>query len=80
MNMSDLTKEQIFELPDLSKPVCSYEGFGFLPPSLSSDFVPRRTTGKETLTEIIVADIGDEVAKLTCLIVRSETAFDLMIY
>jgi cleavage and polyadenylation specificity factor subunit 1 len=56
-------------LPDLSNPVCSFEGFGFLPPTLSSDFIPRRTTGKEVLTEIIVADIGDEIAKSTHLIV-----------
>jgi cleavage and polyadenylation specificity factor subunit 1 len=54
--------------------VCSFEGFGFLPPTLSSDFVPRRTTGKETLTEILVADIGDEIAKSTYLIVSN---FDL---
>jgi cleavage and polyadenylation specificity factor subunit 1 len=60
---------QIFQLPNLSEPVCSFEGFGFLPPVLSSGFVPRRTTGKETLMEIIVADIGDEVEKSTYLIV-----------
>lgn len=57
----------------------SAEGFGFLPPTLSSDFIPRRTTGKETLTEIIVADIGDEITKSTYLVVRTKND-DLVLY
>ncbi|KIW07498.1 uncharacterized protein PV09_01463 [Verruconis gallopava] len=70
---------RIFELPDLSTAACSFEGFGFLPPTLSSDFVQRRTAGKEALTEIIVADIGDEISKSTYLVARTKND-DLVLY
>lgn len=56
----------------------SAEGLGFLPPTLTDDFIPRRSTGKEMLTEITVADVGDETAKSLYLIV-SEHSYSLIL-
>ncbi len=62
---------QIFELPNLSKAVYVAEGLGFLPPVISTDHIPRRSTARETLTEILVADIGDTTATSPYLFVSS---------
>lgn len=40
-----------------------------LPPVLSSDNSPRRAAGKETLTEVLFADLGDSTATSPYLIV-----------
>ena len=61
---------QVFELPNLEKPIYAADGLALLPPTLG-DVIPRRQTGKEILTEIMVADIGDEISKSMCLIVSA---------
>lgn len=40
-----------------------------MPPVLSSDYAARRSAARETLTEMLVADLGDEISKLPYLIV-----------
>jgi len=60
---------QIFRLPNLQKPVYVADGLGFLPPFLSTDFTVRRSSAKETLTEILVAELGDSTHKAPYLIV-----------
>lgn len=60
---------QIFELPDLSKPIYVAASLGFLPPTLTADFTPRRSSSKATLTEILVAELGDSTFKSPYLIV-----------
>ncbi|CAG8956883.1 hypothetical protein HYFRA_00012338 [Hymenoscyphus fraxineus] len=69
----------IYALPDLSKPVYVAEGLCFVPPVLSADYAARRSAARETLTEIIVADLGDSISKSPYLIVRP-SADDLTIY
>ncbi len=60
---------QVYRLPNLRKPVYVAEGFSFLPPFLSKDFTVRRSTAREKLTELLVADIGDMTNKSPYLIV-----------
>ena len=61
---------QIFELPNLEKAVYEAPSLSVLSPVLSTESAPRRAAGRETLTELLFADIGDEVAKTPYLIVR----------
>ncbi len=60
---------QIYALPDLSKAVYVAEGLCFVPPVLSADYAARRSAARETLTEILVADLGDEISTSPYLIV-----------
>lgn len=61
--------QKIYALPDLSNAVYVAEGLCFVPPVLSADYAARRSAARETLTEIVVADLGDAVAKSPYLIV-----------
>ncbi|KAG9684080.1 protein CFT1, partial [Aureobasidium melanogenum] len=69
----------VFELPNLEQPVYEAPSLSVLSPVLSNESAPRRNVGKETLTELIFADLGDATAKLPYLILRS-SADDLIIY
>lgn len=69
---------QIYGLPDLEKPLYVAEGLSSIPPLLSPEFVVRRAAAKETLTEIMVANLGDESQKSPYLIVSSSA--DLVVY
>jgi cleavage and polyadenylation specificity factor subunit 1 len=53
----------------LETAVYASDGLAFVLPTLTQDVVPRRNAIKEDLTEIIVADIGDETSKSLHLIV-----------
>ena len=61
---------QIFELPNLENAVYEAPSLSVLSPVLTTESAPRRAAGRETLTELLFADIGDEVAKTPYLIVR----------
>lgn len=69
----------IYALPDLSKPICVVEGLPFVPPVLSAGYSARRGSAKETITEILVANIGDLTSSSPYLIVRHSND-DLTIY
>ncbi|KAG9230765.1 CPSF A subunit region-domain-containing protein [Amylocarpus encephaloides] len=69
----------IYALPDLTKAVYVAEGLCFVPPVLSADYAARRSAARQTLTEIIVADLGDTVAQSPYLILRP-SGDDLTIY
>ncbi|EPE24656.1 hypothetical protein GLAREA_08509 [Glarea lozoyensis ATCC 20868] len=69
----------IYALPDLSKALYVAEGLCFVPPVLSADYAARRSAARETLIEIIVADLGDSVSKSPYLILRPSSD-DLTIY
>ncbi|KAH7391412.1 CPSF A subunit region-domain-containing protein [Cadophora sp. MPI-SDFR-AT-0126] len=69
----------IYSLPNLSKAVYVAEGLCFVPPVLSADYAARRSAARETITELIVADLGDEISKSPYLILRPSTD-DLTIY
>ncbi|KAL8822748.1 MAG: hypothetical protein Q9191_006522 [Dirinaria sp. TL-2023a] len=69
---SALIAAQIYRLPNLKKPIYVAEGLSFLPPFLSKDFTVRRSTAREKLTELLVADLGDVTMKSPYLILRSE--------
>ncbi|KAK7718376.1 mRNA cleavage and polyadenylation factor subunit [Diaporthe eres] len=70
---------QIYALPDLSAPVYSTEGLCYIPPILTPEWVVRRGAAKETVTEILVADLGDTTSKTPHLILRHAND-DLTIY
>lgn len=69
---------QVFALPDLSKPVYVAEGLSSIPPFLSPKFVGRRGATRESLAELVVADIGDAVDKTPYLIVRKLISFHVI--
>ncbi|MCJ1464049.1 mRNA cleavage and polyadenylation factor subunit [Pseudocyphellaria aurata] len=70
---------QIFRLPNLKKGVYIADGLSFLPPFLSTEFTVRRSTARENLKEILIAELGDATHKSPYLILRS-TNDDLTIY
>ncbi|KAK4987238.1 mRNA cleavage and polyadenylation factor subunit [Elasticomyces elasticus] len=72
-------EEKIFGLPDLSTPVQVFSTLSSLPPVVSADYVPRRAQPRETLIEILVADLGDASLKSPYMILRSATD-DLVFY
>lgn len=56
-------------MSDMSKPSYVAEGLAFLPPFLTSEYYPRRSMSKASITEILAADIGDSTARSPHLIV-----------
>ncbi|KAI1001125.1 Protein cft1 [Podosphaera aphanis] len=69
----------IYALPNLSEAVYVAEGLCFVPPILSSDYTIRRAAAKDTIIEILVADLGDEIARCPYLILRSSND-DITLY
>ncbi|KAI1497048.1 CPSF A subunit region-domain-containing protein [Biscogniauxia marginata] len=69
----------VYSLSDLSTPIYVAEGLSFAPPILSVDFVARRGTARETLKEILVADLGDRTSSQPYLIARNSND-DVIIY
>ncbi|KAK3383050.1 CPSF A subunit region-domain-containing protein [Lasiosphaeria ovina] len=69
----------IYRLPDLSKPIYVAEGLSYIPPGLSADYAARKGTNKETVAEILVADLGDTTHSSPYLILRHANN-DLTIY
>jgi len=59
----------IFAMSEMEKPCYVAEALGFLPPSLTVDYVPRRSAARATITEILAADLGDATTKSPHLIV-----------
>ncbi|KAI9866633.1 MAG: mRNA cleavage and polyadenylation factor subunit [Trichoglossum hirsutum] len=70
---------KIYNLPHLTAPFYVADTLSLLPPILSADYTVKRPLARETLTEILVADLGDAVAKSPYLILRSAND-DLTIY
>ncbi|MCJ1395282.1 mRNA cleavage and polyadenylation factor subunit [Xylographa bjoerkii] len=70
---------QIYKASDLSRSVYSANGLSFLPPFLSEEFMIRRSSAREPLVEILVAELGDTVTKSPYLILRSAND-DVTIY
>ncbi|KAF2099428.1 hypothetical protein NA57DRAFT_74928 [Rhizodiscina lignyota] len=69
----------IFDISNFDEPVWQTEGLNLLPSMITKDFVSRRAAARETLTELVVADIGDHVSKTPYLVVRTGSD-DLAIY
>ncbi|KAH0559977.1 hypothetical protein GP486_003507, partial [Trichoglossum hirsutum] len=70
---------KIYNLPHLTAPFYVADTLSLLPPILSADYTVKRPLARETLAEILVADLGDSVAKSPYLILRSAND-DLTIY
>ncbi|XXH05671.1 hypothetical protein Hte_012106 [Hypoxylon texense] len=60
----------MYALPDLSKPVYVAEGLPFVPAILSANYAARRGTAKDSIKEILVADLGDMTSSYPYLIAR----------
>ncbi|KAF4592153.1 Cleavage factor two protein 1 [Ophiocordyceps camponoti-floridani] len=60
----------IYALPDLSKPIFVAESLTSIPPFLSADYTARRGASRESVSEILVADLGDAVSYSPYLVVR----------
>ncbi|KAH6692672.1 CPSF A subunit region-domain-containing protein [Plectosphaerella plurivora] len=69
----------IYGLPDLSKPLYVAVNLSYVPPVLSADQATRRGTQQETITEVLVANLGDIVSATPHLILRHAND-DLTIY
>ncbi|RDA85954.1 hypothetical protein CP532_0798 [Ophiocordyceps camponoti-leonardi (nom. inval.)] len=69
----------IYALPDLAKPVFMAEGLTSIPPCLSADYTARRGAVRESVAEILVADLGDAVSYSPYLIVR-HSSDDITLY
>lgn len=71
---------QVFNVEeDLSTPLYTMPALVYLPPVLSPEYPQRRVGAKETLTEVLFADIGDSTSKSPMLVVRSATD-DITLY
>jgi len=60
---------KVYALSNLRTPIYIAEGLSYLPPILSADYAARRGTSRESLKEIIVADLGDKTSSSPYLIV-----------
>ncbi|TDZ40258.1 Protein cft1 [Colletotrichum spinosum] len=69
----------IYALPDLSQPIYVAAGLTYVPPFLSADYAVRRGTVQETLTELLVASLGDTTITSPYLILRHAND-DITIY
>ncbi|KAL4802870.1 CPSF A subunit region-domain-containing protein [Aspergillus unguis] len=67
----------IYQLPDMNL-VSVIEGIGCLPPILSTE-LPKRSTTRENIIQVTVADLGDSRSSLPYMILRSEND-DLIVY
>ncbi|CAK7210770.1 mRNA cleavage and polyadenylation factor subunit [Sporothrix eucalyptigena] len=76
--LSEAGQFHIYSLPSL-KLVYVADGLSYIPPLLSADYTARRGAVKEELIELLVADLGDMVAKSPYLILRHAND-DLTIY
>ncbi|PFH57030.1 hypothetical protein XA68_15602 [Ophiocordyceps unilateralis] len=69
----------IYSLPDLSTPIFVAESLTSIPPFLSAEYTARRGARRETVAEILVADLGDAVSYWPYLIVR-HSSDDITLY
>ncbi|KAI1193251.1 CPSF A subunit region-domain-containing protein [Nemania serpens] len=69
----------VYALSDLSTPLYVAEGLSYLPPILSADYAARRGTSRETLKEILIADLGDNTYSYPYLVTRNSQN-DVTIY
>ncbi|EER40763.1 cleavage factor two protein 1 [Histoplasma capsulatum var. duboisii H88] len=77
--LSSESKLYVFHLPNAREPVFTTESIDLLPQILSTEPPPRRVTYRETITELLVADLGDSVSRSPYLILRSSNS-DLTLY
>ncbi|KAI9840400.1 MAG: mRNA cleavage and polyadenylation factor subunit [Thelocarpon superellum] len=70
---------QIYELPDLSQPKYLAECLGILPAIIATEHAVKKSTARENLTEIVVADLGEGTMTSPYLLVR-DAADNLTIY
>ncbi|KAI1165692.1 CPSF A subunit region-domain-containing protein [Nemania serpens] len=69
----------VYALSDLTTPLYIAEGLSYLPPILSADYAARRGTSRETLKEILIADLGDNTYSYPYLVTRNSQN-DVTIY
>ncbi|KAI1425773.1 CPSF A subunit region-domain-containing protein [Xylaria sp. FL1777] len=69
----------VYALSDLTAPIYTAEGLSYLPPILSADYAARRGASRETLKEILIADLGDHTSYYPHLITRNSQN-DVTIY
>ncbi|KAI0876897.1 CPSF A subunit region-domain-containing protein [Hypoxylon argillaceum] len=61
----------VYALSDLTTPLYVAEGLSYLPPILSANYTARRGTSRETLKEILIADLGDNTSFYPYLVTRN---------
>ncbi|KAI0397396.1 CPSF A subunit region-domain-containing protein [Xylariaceae sp. FL0594] len=69
----------IYSLSNLTTPIYVTEGLPYLPPLLSTDYSARRGTSKESLKELLVADLGDKTSSNPYLVIRNSQD-DVILY
>ncbi|CAK1363621.1 unnamed protein product [Cercospora beticola] len=68
----------VFSLPEL-QPIYTAQNLSYLPPILAADAAARRVGTKDTLTELLVTNLGQRDATLPYLVVRTALD-DIVIY
>ncbi|KAF2221712.1 CPSF A subunit region-domain-containing protein [Elsinoe ampelina] len=71
--LSDTGGLTIFELPDFHEPAYQAPNLAALPPVLTTEDRQRRAATRDTLAEILLANLGDENHRSPYLVVRSST-------
>ncbi|EFR01919.1 serine/threonine protein kinase [Nannizzia gypsea CBS 118893] len=69
----------IFRLPNITEPLCRVDNLNLLPSNLPYESSSRRPVNRETLTELLVADLGDAIHKSPYMILRTKHD-DLVLY
>jgi cleavage and polyadenylation specificity factor subunit 1 len=64
-------------LPNLNTPIYSTDALPHLPGIITDEFVRRRNAARETLSDVVLADIGDSTSKSTYLIVGTNKNLSL---
>lgn len=73
-------KFSIFSLPNITIEVFSFDGLPFMPSLLANDVaIPKHWKHKDSISEVILADIGDEDHSSPFLAVKNEVD-DLSVY
>ncbi|KAI0200878.1 CPSF A subunit region-domain-containing protein [Astrocystis sublimbata] len=69
----------IYDVCNLTTPIYVAEGLSYLPPILSADYAARRGASRESLKEILIADLGDNISTYPYLVTRSNQ-HDVTVY
>ena len=60
---------KMYNLPDLTRPIYAAASVSTLPPVIAPDYTAKRSSTKEALSEVLLADLGDSVARSPYLVV-----------
>lgn len=69
----------IYDTSSLAQPIYVNKGIPYLPSKLSSEPLPKHWREQATITEVLVADLGDDISSSPHMLLRTSTD-DVVIY